>query len=220
LRIAPVPAIVFAAAVVALIGGWWLFQHTEAGRYELTRQISQSRSEIRLHMIVAYAKGPIAGEAYQMADIDGLSSAEFHATSRDGTTVKISAPSRKTKDRLTDVAVLFGEAQQDGIWELGDKPPRGDTSVVYTIDVSQLEAGQSGSHQFTFTDPHYWATTGGQQYQIKLEHGKPVPNLVGLKSTSIAEPRYARLVADFREFGSPQFRAAIEAQLAKLRARH
>ncbi|MBV9647715.1 MAG: hypothetical protein JO043_09650 [Candidatus Eremiobacteraeota bacterium] len=116
--------------------------------------------------------------------------------------------------------MLFGEAYQDGIWELTEAPPRGDVTVRYSIFVSQLEAGQHGEHHFSFTDPRYWATTGGQQFHIRLERNKPVPNLVQLKSTTIAEPRYQRLVNDFRNFGSAPFRAAIDAQRAKLRAMH
>jgi hypothetical protein len=218
MRLKLIPTFVFLAAVAAFVGAWWLFQRTEAGRYEATRQIAQSRSEIRLAMEVVHKTGPIASEAFRMADIDGVSSAEFTATSRSGTTVRVTAPPRKTKDPASDVAVLFGQAQQDGIWDLGDKPPRGDTSSAYTISVSQLEAGQHGEHRFTFTDPHYWATTAGQQYHIKLDRNKPVPDLVNLKSTAVAEPRYQQLVDDFRSFGSPQFRAAIAAQQAKLRA--
>ena len=215
-----IPFIVFVCAAVAVVGGWIMFQRTEAGRYEQVRRIGQSRSEIRLGMDVSYERGALASESYRMADIDGVSSAQYGATNRSGTTVRITAPSRRTREKGADVAVLFGEAYEDGIWDLGNAPPRGDTTIRYTIFVSQLEAGQSGSHRFTFTDPRYWATTGGQQYHIRLDRNKPVPDLVRLKSNAIAEPRYQRLVNDFRDFGSSQFRSAIAAQRAKLMRAH
>ena len=91
-------------------------------------------------------------------------------------------------------------------------------STLYTISVYQLTNKQSGSHSFTFTDPRYWATTGGRQYTIHLDKNKPVPDLVKLESKGIAEPRYAKLVADFESFGPPGFRATLATARAKLRS--
>ena len=216
MRLRPIPVIVFLLGAAALIGGWWMFQRTEAGRYNATRNIALSRSELRLEMKIAYARGPLVSEQYTLSDIDGLSSMQYTATNRDGTTVHVAAQSRKTKNPQEDVAVLFGEAQQDGIWDLSDRPPRGDANAVYTISVYQLEAGQHGSHRFTFTDPHYWATTAGRQYQITLGKNSPVPDLVNLKSSALADPRYQKVVDDFRTFGTPKFRATVAAQRAKL----
>jgi len=97
-------------------------------------------------------------------------------------------------------------------------PPRGDTTVSYTIAVYQLTDNQSGEHTFTFTDPHYWATTGGRQYHIHLDKDKPLPDLLTLRSTSFAEPRYGKIVHDFDAFNPPGFRATLAAARAKLRA--
>ena len=118
----------------------------------------------------------------------------------------VTAPARTTREYGGDVAYLFGQTVQDGYWDLGDQPPRGDTSTQYTISVKQLVDGQHGEHQFTFTDPQYWATTGGHQFHITLDRNKPVPDLVSMKSTVIVEPRYGKLVDDILEFGSPGFR--------------
>lgn len=220
MRFRLIPALVLVAAIAAIVGGWEMFRRTEGGRIEATRQVQASRSEIRLAMDVTYSSGPIASEAYRMSDIDGTSNAQYTVTGRRGTAYRVVAPARRTKDPASDVAVLFGEAQQDGIWDLPDAPPRGDTSIRYTLSVAQVVGGQHGKYSFTFSDPHYWATTAGQQYHITLDKHKPVPDLVQLKSSSIAEPRYARLVDDFRTFGSPAFRSAIAAQREKLRLQH
>jgi len=217
-RLAPVPTFVFLAAVAAVLGGWWLFERTEAGRYQETRLISQSPSQIHIQMDAEYKVGEIVHEVFKYSDIDGVSSMDYSATTRSGTTAHVTPPARATKDKETDVAVLFGIAQQDGIWDLTSKPPRGDTNLKYTIYVSQLEAGQFGEHRFSFTDPHYWATTGGRQYHITLDRNKPVPDLVKLRSTTISEPRYEWLVADILGFGSQRWKAAVIAEAAKLRA--
>lgn len=220
MRIAPVPTFIFLALVAAIVGGWQMFARTESGRIEAARKIAQSRSDIRLQLTMTHQDGPIAGESYIMGDNNGVSSIEYRATSRTGTSVRVDAPSRKTKEGGSDVAYLFGQVVQDGIWELTDRPPRGDTRTTYRISVWQLVSGQQGERHFTFTDPHYWASTGGHQFHIKLERNKPVPDLVQLKSTTLIEPRYEKLVADFVTFGSPAFRATVAAQRARLSARH
>jgi hypothetical protein len=216
-RIRAVPLIVLLAAIVAIVGGWYMFAKTESGRIEATRAIQASRSEIAVGLDIAHDNGPIAHEAYRMSDNDGISRVQYTGTGRSGAAYRVIEPARATKDPTTNVAVLFGELQQDGIWDLGNAPARGEKSVAYTVTVSQTVNGQHGAHTFTFTDPHYWATTGGQQYHIKLDKNKPVPDLVQLKSTAIAEPRYGRIVSDFLDFGSPAFRSAVAAQQRKLR---
>jgi hypothetical protein len=220
MRIAAVPTFIFIALVAAIVGGWQLFARTESGRIEAARRIAQSRSEIRLQLTMTHATGPIAEESYRMGDNNGVSSIEYRATSRSGTTVRVDAPSRKTKEGGSDVAYLFGAVVQDGIWELTNRPARGDTGTTYAISVWQLVSGQQGERHITFTDPHYWASTGGHQFHIKLDKNKPVPDLVQLKSTVLIEPRYEKLVADFLSFGSPGFRTTVALQRARLSARH
>jgi len=43
-----------------------------------------------------------------------------------------------------------------------------------------------------------------------------VPDLVNLQSTSTADPRYEKIVADFAAFGSARFRQTVAAARAKL----
>jgi hypothetical protein len=164
-------------------------------------------------LVVTHDAGPIVREEYSMADLDGISSATYRAVGRDGVTIRVESLARQTYD----VSFFFEKAVQDGIWELRSKPPRGDTSTQYAMTVYQLVDEQHGSHTIQFTDPHYWATTGGHQFHITLDRSKPVPDLVQLKSTSLVEPRYARLVGDFRSFGSPAFRSKVAAAQTRLR---
>ena len=37
----------------------------------------------------------------------------------------------------------------------------------------------------------------------------PVPDLTKLKSSSLADPRYEKIVNEFRNFGTPAFRAKV-----------
>ncbi len=219
MRVSRMQALVAVALVVAVIGMWQLFARTESGRYDAARKVAQSRSDIHINLQLKHATGPIGQESYAIRDNDGVSTVTYTATNRGGITVHVTAPARTTREYGSDVAYLFGQLVQDGIWDLGDKPPRGDTSTQYTISVWQLVDGQHGEHHFTFTDPHYWATTGGHQFHITLDRNKPVPDLVSMKSTVMVEPRYGKLVDDILAFGSPGFRQTVVAQRARLAAR-
>ncbi len=209
-----VPLFVFLGGLAALAGGWLIFERTERASYEAAHRVAHSRSEIRMSLLVRRARGPIAEEEYRLADLDGVSSAEYRGRNRSGLQVKIDSLPRRT----TDVSFTFGKAVLDGIWELTSKPPRGDTSTSYEIAVYQEITGEHGSRRFTFTDPAYWARNAGREYHIRLERSKPVPDILRLEGTTLSEPRYERLVADFLEYGSPSFRARIAAVQARLRS--
>ncbi len=215
MRFNPVSAFVALAIGVAIAGTWWLLATDEAARHEAARRVANSRSEIRLGMMIRHRSGPIVEEDYNLADIDGVSTSEYRAVGRNGTAIKVASLPRQTYD----VSFFFDKAVSDGIWELPSRPPRGDTATAFAIDVYQLTNSLHGSHAFSFTDPHYWATTGGHQFHIKLEKDKPVPNLLELSSTVLVEPRYERLVDDFRAFGSNAFRAKVAAIRARLGGR-
>jgi hypothetical protein len=209
-----VPLFVLLGGLAAVAGGWLIFERTERASYDAARRVAHSRSEIRMSLVVRRERGPIAEEEYRLRDLDGLSSAEYRGTGRSGLQVKIESLPRRT----TDVSFTFGKAVLDGIWELSSKPPRGDTSTRYEIAVYQEITGEHGERRFTFTDPAYWSTAAGREYHIHLDRSKPVPDILQLQGTILAEPRYARLVADFLAFGSPSFRARVAATQARLRA--
>jgi hypothetical protein len=205
--------LLFLAGFVAVGAMWYAFATTERNRYAETLRVEQSKSDVKLGMQIHHVSGAIANEFYDMEDRDGISSSDYRAVGRNGMTVKVAALPRQT----VDVAFFFDKVVQDGIWELDNRPLRGDASISYTIQVYQLTNGKHGSRRFTFTDPHYWATTGGHQFHIHLDKNKPVPNVLQMSSKVLVEPRYEELVNDFRRYGSPAFREKIVAAQAKVR---
>jgi hypothetical protein len=215
----PIPPLIFVAALIGLGGAYAFFEQTVVPRYQATRTVLTSRSDLALSLLVRYDRGPLVEEEYSMRDADGVSSAQYRGLGRSGVAITITERPRKTIEEGSDVAYLFGQAVQDGIWELPSKPPRGDASAHYTISVYQLTGSKHGSYRFSFTDPHYWATTGGHQFHIKLDKSKPVPDLLNLSSTVVVEPRYEKLVADFRGFGPQSFRTKVAAAQSRLGSR-
>lgn len=213
-RSAIVPLSIFVLAVIAAIAGWRIYWPGESQRYAATQAVRKTHSELRLTYTVTHQLGPIARERMTFINRDGDARVSYEGTNRAGTTIaRFTAP----LDGY-EVANLFGKVVEDGIWELRSQPPRGDTATTYGISVYQLSDNQHGSHSFSFTDPHYWATTGGRQYTLHLDRNKPVPDLVTLQSHSLTEPRYGKLVADFEGFGTPGFRATLTTARAKLRS--
>jgi hypothetical protein len=202
-----IPIFIAVASVLCLVLGWRVFGRDAIERYQRVRLLEKQPSEIRLSMTVRYARGAIAEEEYRMVDLNGLSSVSYRVAGRSGTSVRVEGLPYASYD----VSSFFGQTVQDGIWELRDAPPRGDTTIRYSITIAQTVDGRQGTHTMWFTDPHYWATTAGRQYRIRLEKDKPVPDVLFLRGTSIAQPRYQRLVDDFREFGSDAFHAKVAA---------
>ena len=212
----PVPILIFIATVIGLGAAYAYFQSTQTGRYEAARNVLAERSEIRLRMTVRYDKGPLASEDYQMSDIEGVSRVRYTVLGRNNLQITIDERPRRTLEQGANVAFLFDELVQHGIWELRSKPPRGDTATHYDIGIAQVSGSGHGSHEFSFTDPHYWATTGGHQYHITLDKNKPVPDLLQMSSTTLVEPRYGELVSAFRAFGPPSLRAKMAAARGRL----
>jgi hypothetical protein len=89
-----------------------------------------SRSDLELRMLVRYTRGPLVEEDYTMRDADGVSTSQYRGVGRNGVQITIAERPRKTIEEGSDVAYLFGQAVQDGIWELHSKPPRGDTALT------------------------------------------------------------------------------------------
>lgn len=214
----PIPPVILILTLLALAGAYLWYQRL-VPRYAATREIAAQRSEVRLGLKVRHERGPIVEEDYEMSNTDGVSSNMFRAANRGGVQITIQERPRKSLEEGTNVAFFFQEAVADGIWDLPSRPPRGDTSTRYEIHIYQLTGNAHGSRRFAFTDPQYWKTTGGHQFQIKLDKKKPLPDLLQLKSTVLVEPRYQKLVEDFRAFGPPAFRAKVAAARVRLGAR-
>lgn len=215
----PIPLLVLVATLIGLGGAYAYFQATQTGRYEAARSVLAQRSEIRLRMTVRYDAGPLSTEEYRMSDIEGVSHVTYRVLGRNGTQITIEERPRATLEQGANVAFLFDELVVDGIWELPKRPPRGDTTTHYEIEIAQVSGPGHGSHGFQFTDPHYWATTGGHQFHIILEKNKPIPDLLRMSSTTLVEPRYEKLVAAFRAFGPPSLRVKMAAARARLGGR-
>lgn len=209
-----IPLAITVLAIAAVVIGWMIYWPIESSRYAATRSVERSKSVIRMTYTVTHQRGPIARESLTFSNVDGKAEVAYEGMNRPGTAI---ARFRQPLAGFS-VATLFGETVRDGIWELRTTPPRGDTTTLYTIAIYQLTDNQSGERTFTFTDPHYWATTGGRQYHIHLEKDKPIPDLLTLRSTAFAEPRYGKIVHDFAAFDAPGFRATLAAARAKLRA--
>ena len=214
----PIPILITIAGLVAVGAAWWVFQTTALSRYHGASQVLASRSELKLQMTVRHATGKIAEEDYAMSDIDGISRSRYRAVGRDGLSITIDEKPSETVQAGPNVAYFFQEVVQDGIWDLQSKPPRGDGRTTYEIDVYQLSGDQHGSRSVRFTDPHYWATTGGHQFHLTLAKDKPLPNLLSMTSTTLVEPRYEKIVEDFRSFGPQSFRDKVAAAQMRLEA--
>jgi hypothetical protein len=210
----PVSAFIAILAIVFAITGWQLYAHNEAARFHAVDAVRTSKSYIALIMRVRYPSGPIATEEYRLVDDDGRSRATYTVGDRKGTIATFDEVIRGF-----DVTFAFDRLVQDGIWELNTKHPRTLADTGYTVTIEQTAQGQSGQRTFSFTDPHYWAVTAGRQYHLVLDPKRPAPSqadLLRLESTAVAEPRYAKIVADFEAFGSPAFHRTVAAARAKL----
>lgn len=210
------PTALFIFVVVALILGtifikWPDFQHKPE-----VQRVLNSQSVLDLSMTIHYDKPPIFEEVYKMHNDNGISTAQYKVTGYSGKVVSITLP----PDKTYAVTFFFEEVVQDGIWQLMTKPPRGDTSVHYKIYIHQVADRKQGTRTVLFTDPHYWAVTAGRQYQIELSKNSPTPDLTKLQSTSLADPRYQKIVNAFRAFGPDTFRQKVAEARALVRRAH
>ena len=187
------------------------FRNAETAKVNQVVDVTKQRSEIYARMLVHYDKPPVYEEEWRLQDVEGVSTYEYRIRDYNGKQITITAPKR----RMYDVSFFFGRLDQDGVWQIVNQPPRGNTDVHYTVYVKQLADFKQGDRTITFTDPHYWATTAGRQYSIDLSKESP-NDLLKLKSTELADDRYQKVVDDFRSFGPESFRTKIADARASL----
>lgn len=204
-------AIFIFVAVMTIIGVRLYASHPEFTDLNAVEKIKNQPSALYARLLIHYAKPPIYEEEYNTSDVNGESAFSYRIRSYSGKQVTIIAPVHAT----TDVSFFFGRLVQDGIWDLMDKPPRGNTDARYTVYVKQVADFKQGDRTVVFTDPHYWATTAGRQYTIDLRKTNP-NDLLKLSSTQLADPRYQQVVNDFRAFGPPAFRTKIASVRASI----
>jgi hypothetical protein len=204
----PTTLVVLVVALAGLIGGWRMFWPGESQRFAQVDSVRNQRSEIHLVETIVHAKGPIAREELRLDNVNGKSVASFNLENRKGYVAHFQEPLQGY-----DLTFAFDLLVRDGIWDLRTPDHfHGNTDDIYTISIAQTAGAQSGSHHFSFADPHYLATTAGRQYQIHLDKNKPVPSeadLLQLTSTSTADPRYQKIVNDFKSFGPPRFKRTV-----------
>lgn len=203
-RTTVVPLAIFIFSAVMLVTGIAIYWKPEANRIAEVARVANQPSAIYTSLLMQYDKPPIYQKEYVMKDIEGVSSFSYRVRSYAGRQITISEPPHQT----TDVSFFFGKLVLDGIWNLTDRPPRGNTNVHYTVYVKQKADFKQGDRTITFTDPHYWATTVARQYHIDLRTTNP-SDLLKLRGTQLADPHYLAVVDDFLRFGSPAFRAEI-----------
>lgn len=204
-----IPVSIAVFAVLMTVVGVFIYWKPEVEREAAVDRVRNQPSAIYLHLLMQYDRPPVYQEEYRMQDVEGVSTFQYLIRSYAGKQITLTMPPHA----MTDVSFLFGKLVMDGIWNLTDKPPRGNTHVLYTVYVKQLADFKQGDRTIVFTDPHYWATTAGRQYHIDLSKSNP-NDLLKMQSTQLADPHYQQVVNDFLTFGPPSFRK----QIAQLRA--
>lgn len=199
-----VPLAILLFAIFMAVTGYFIYWRGETGRVTQVAKIHAAKSEIYAHLLIAYDNPPVYSEEYRMQDIEGKSTFTYVIRSYAGREVSIMAPPAA----MYDVSFFFGKLDQDGVWQIVNQPPRGDTSVHYTVYVKQVVDFKQGDRTVTFTDPHWWAVNAGRQYNIDLSKNSP-KDLLKMQSTSLADPRYLTIVNDFRNFGPDEFRKRV-----------
>lgn len=195
-------ALAVLAVLAIAVGTWVIYATQEAHRFKGAKNVLTAKSEIRLRLDINHTGGPFTEETYILNDIDGESSATYRVAGRNNTAVTVEMKPYQTYD----VSFAFGRLVQDGLWDSVSKPARGDLSTTYAVTAYQSIEGKSGTHRFTFTDPHYWANA--REFQIHLEKGKALPNLLVLAENA-RDKRYEEIVNDFRTFGTKEFQDQI-----------
>jgi hypothetical protein len=199
---------IFVLAIAVVGVDYWLNFSHEAAKLNQVAGLQRCPSAIYLRLTIRYANPPVYVEEYRMQDIEGASSASYRIEGYSGKQIMVTMPPRS----MYDVSFLFGKLDhQDGIWDVTNRPPRGNTNAEYTVYVKQVVDCKQGDRTITFTDPHYWATAAGHQYHINLASAAPKTetDLLRMQSTTLNDPRYAEIVNDFRAFGPDTFRAKV-----------
>lgn len=208
----PIELLIVAICVVMLILGWRIYGAGEMGRFGPVTHVQNAPSRLYARLTIRYAKPPVYSEEYRTSDVEGVSRFSYTIRGFDGRQITVNAPAA----RVYDVSFFFGRLVQDGVWQLANKPPLPHAAATFTVYVKQVVDYKQGERTVTFTDPHYWATKTGRQYEIDLSKGVP-SDLLHIASTENADPRYQQIVDDFRNFGPDVFRHNVAAAQKTIR---
>lgn len=205
---------IFVFVVVFILLGTFLIKWPDFQHKQEVAKVAEGASVLDLSLLMKYSKPPIYLEQYTMHNDNGVSTVQYKIQGYSGKVVTITLP----PDKTYDVTFFFEAVVQDGIWQLMNKPDIGNTDIHYTLHIHQVSGTEQGSRTITFTDPHYWAVQAGRQYHIVLSANSPAPDLTKLQSTTLADPRYEKIVQAFRAFGNDAFRAKVKQAQAIVRA--
>lgn len=205
-RLAPIEVFIVLFAAVMLYLGWRVYGPGEMGRFGPVVKAQKAPSELYARLLVHYTKPPVYEEEYRMQDVEGVSSFQYRIRGYNGKQITVTAPPA----HMYDVSFFFGGLDQDGIWQMTDKPPRPGAVAQYTVYVKQLADYKQGQRTVTFTDPAYWATAHGREFSLDLSKQSP-SDVLRLQSTQMGDPRYEKIVDDFRTFGPDEFRHNVAA---------
>jgi len=194
--------LVIAICVILAAAGYVFFLRPYLTTEPQVDKVLNANSTWNVSMQRYLAKGLIGSETYRITNNNGAVTMFYSASNRDGTLTKefnvpLSGP---------NATFLFQQLGADGIWELDDKPIRTHPNDEYVVEVAQTLGDQGGSRAFGFSDPHYWATTKAEEFQIRMP-AKSMQRLnlarVGSAGRSLRDPRYQRIVDEIRAFGPP-----------------
>ena len=194
--------LVIAICVILAAAGYVFFLRPYLTTEPQVDKVLNANSTWNVSMQRYLTKGPIGSETYRITNNNGAVTMFYSASNRDGTLTKefnvpLSGP---------NATFLFQQLGADGIWELDDKPIRTHPNDEYVVEVAQTLGDQGGSRAFGFSDPHYWATTKAEEFQIRMP-AKSMQRLnlarVGSAGRSLRDPRYQQIVDEIRAFGPP-----------------
>ncbi|MEO6835280.1 MAG: hypothetical protein ABI231_05165 [Candidatus Tumulicola sp.] len=211
-RLPPVEIFIVVLTAIFLVAGWKIYGAGEMGRFGGVTKAQKAPSQLYARLSIRYAKPPIYEEEYRMQDVEGVSKFEYRIRSYNCKEILIKAPAGK----IYDVSFFFGGLDQDGIWQMVNLPPLPNPDAYYSVYVKQLADFKQGERTVTFTNPHYWATHSSNR-QVQLDLRKQGPNDLLHVQGQKADPRYGKVVDDFRAFGPEEFRKNVTAAQARAR---
>jgi hypothetical protein len=214
-RFAPLELTILAIIAVMLVIGWRIYGTGEMGRFAGVTKAQHAPSQLYARMLVRYDKPPIYDEEYLMQDVEGVSTFQYRIRGYNGRQITVTAPAAE----VYDVSFFFGALDQIGIWQLTNRAPRPNADAFYTVYVHQLADFKEGTRTVTFTNPEYWANLTSRRYDIDLSKQNP-NDILHLQSTSLADPRYVKIVDEFRNFGPSEFRHNVAQAQARIRMGH
>jgi hypothetical protein len=209
-RLPPLELFIVILTAVFLFVGWRVYGglHPVDGLGHAQRAPSQLFARLTIH----YTKPPIFEEVYDMRDVEGVSVFQYHIRSYNCKEVIVKAPAEK----IYDVSFFFGYLDQIGIWQMVDLAPLPHADAFYAVYVKQLADFKRGERTVTFTNPDYWATHPPER-RFSLDLSKENAGDLLRMQTQPADPRYQKVVSEFRKFGPDEFRRNVAAAQARAR---